>query len=32
MQGVEVVTSLLLGEPEMTWQAPRVAVPELRLA
>lgn len=32
MQGVEVVSSLLLGEPEMTWQAPRVAVPELRLA
>jgi protoporphyrinogen oxidase len=32
MQGVEVVNSLLLGEPEKTWQAPQVAIPELRLA
>ena len=32
MQGVEVVNSLLLGEPEKTWQAPRVAIPELQLA
>jgi protoporphyrinogen oxidase len=32
MQGVEVVNSLLLGEPETTWQAPRMTIPELRLA
>ena len=32
MQGVEVVSSLLLGEPEKTWVAPQTAVPELRSA
>jgi protoporphyrinogen oxidase len=32
MQGVEAVSSLLLGEPEQTWQAPRMSIPELRLA
>ena len=32
MQGVEVVNSLLLGEREKTWQKPRIAIPELRLA
>jgi protoporphyrinogen oxidase len=31
MQGVEVVNSLLLGEPEKTWQAPRPAAPILRM-
>ncbi|HKA09199.1 MAG TPA: hypothetical protein VKI99_01885, partial [Candidatus Dormibacteraeota bacterium] len=25
MQGVEVVNSLLLGEPEVTWQPPKLA-------
>jgi protoporphyrinogen oxidase len=30
MQGVEVVDFLLRGEPEQTWQAPRVATPVIR--
>jgi hypothetical protein len=32
MQGVEVVSSLLLGEPERTWVAPPRSAPVVRLS